>query len=111
MNRTASLPVLALFPSGDPQPSPPTPTTPPAQAVANVREVAVTVRDEVLPALSTGQMILSLIGAGIGAFHGARRNGGSVWWGLVWGTAGAAAPVITTGIAVAQGVGRPKGKG
>lgn len=115
MNRSPyPLPVLGLAPSGDPQTAPATPSAPAtvdAQPVANLREVATVVREDVLPAVSTGQMILSLLGAGIGAFHGARRNGGSVWWGLVWGTAGAAAPVITTGIAVAQGVGRPKGKG
>lgn len=118
MNRYPLLsPVLALAPSGDPQPAvqpaPPatTPATVDAQPVANLREVATVVREDVLPALSTGQMILSLLGAGIGAFHGARRNHGSVVWGLVWGTAGAAAPVITTGIAAAQGIGRPKGKG
>jgi len=111
------LPSPVLAPSGDPQPvvqpAPPvtTPATVDAQPVANLREVATVVREDVLPALSTGQMILSLLGAGIGAFHGARRNHGSVLWGLVWGTAGAAAPVITTGIAAAQGIGRPKGKG
>jgi hypothetical protein len=31
-----------------------------------------------------------------------------VGWGLVWGLAGATAPLITTGIAVAQGYGSPR---
>lgn len=51
---------------------------------------------------------LATLGALSGAYHGTRRNRGSAAWGLVWGLAGAVAPILTTGIAVAQGYGDPK---
>lgn len=49
---------------------------------------------------------LQITGAALGAWHGYRRND-SVWWGVVWGLAGAALPPITLPIAFAQGLGKP----
>jgi len=45
------------------------------------------------------------------AYHGVKRNNGSVWWGLVWALGAYVAPVSgvsAVGIAVAQGFGKPK---
>lgn len=46
------------------------------------------------------------------AYHGVKRNHGSVFWGLLWGVAGYAAPfygLLVPAIGVAQGFGQPKG--
>ncbi len=48
-------------------------------------------------------VMASAIAAG---FHGARRNGGSAWWGLVWFGLGAALPGVVPVVAVAQGYGQ-----
>lgn len=89
---------------------PPAPSAPstPASQVVEVREVAREIEAS-LPAPSTFQLALGLGGALLGAYHGTRRNHGSLLWGLTWGAAGAFAPAITTGVALAQGLGRPKG--
>jgi hypothetical protein len=45
------------------------------------------------------------------AYHGVKRNHGSVWWGLLWALGAYVAPVYgvsAIGIAVAQGFGQPK---
>lgn len=47
------------------------------------------------------------IGALAATFHGYKRNG-SIGWALLWGLAGAAAPLTTNVIAVAQGFGKAK---
>lgn len=39
-------------------------------------------------------------------FHGARRNGGSAFWGLVWFGLGAALPGVVPVVAIAQGYGQ-----
>jgi hypothetical protein len=47
------------------------------------------------------------------AYHGARRNNGSVWWGLLWALGAYVAPIYgvsAVGIAVAQGFGQPRFK-
>ncbi len=54
----------------------------------------------VLPAVS----IASSIGC---AYHGFKRNKGSIGWTLVWGALGAWFPVITLPIAVFQGYAKP----
>lgn len=104
-------PVPALIvqhPAGDPTPAPaPASTTPPVQDV--VVHEAVQITQEAVQPLTPFQAMLGLAGALLGAYHGARRNGGSVMWGIAWGAAGGVAPVITTGIALAQGYGRPRG--
>ena len=41
---------------------------------------------------------------GVGVYHGMKRNGGSIGWGVWWGFMGALFPVITPAVAVAQGL-------
>lgn len=48
---------------------------------------------------------LSIVGAIAGAWHGTKRNG-SVLWGVVWGAAGGAFPIVVPTIAIAQGFGK-----
>ena len=84
---------------------PPSTVTAPAQEVQNLHVVET---PSSAPVLSPLGLVLAGVGAIVGAYHGTRRNRGSVGWGLVWGVAGATAPLITTGIAVAQGYGSPR---
>lgn len=56
--------------------------------------------DRVVDAIKPG----IILGA---AFHGYRRTQ-SVGWALVWVLAARIAPVVTTGVAIAQGVGKRK---
>lgn len=49
---------------------------------------------------------LRLAGSGLGAYHGYRRHNGSVGWAIGWGVLGGLFPIITTGVALAQGYGR-----
>lgn len=51
---------------------------------------------------------LALASVAASAYHGVKRNGGSIGWGAVWGAAGAAFPVITPAIAAAQGFAKCK---
>lgn len=51
---------------------------------------------------------LSLAGAGSGAYHGYKRNRGSVGWALGWALLGGIFPVITIPVSLAQGFGKPK---
>lgn len=48
---------------------------------------------------------LSTVGVAVGAYHGFKRND-SIGWAIAWGILGGMFPVITTAIAVAQGVGK-----
>ena len=50
-----------------------------------------------------------MAGAGAAAYHGYKRNN-SIGWALVWGLLGGLSPLITNGIALAQGFGKRKGK-
>jgi hypothetical protein len=56
--------------------------------------------------LTLGGLIVAA-SVGISAYHGVKRNYGSVGWGLWWGLMGGLAPVITPAIAIAQGLGQP----
>lgn len=47
----------------------------------------------------------SLAGTALGAYHGYKRNRGSVGWAIVWGLLGGAFPIITVPVALAQGFG------
>ena len=42
------------------------------------------------------------------AYHGLRRNHGSLVWGLVWGVAGHLLPLLVPALAVAQGFAKPR---
>ena len=50
---------------------------------------------------------LSIAGAGLGAYHGYKRND-SVGWGVGWGVLGAMFPIFVVPIAMAQGFGKRK---
>jgi len=52
--------------------------------------------------------VLGLVGTGVGAYHGYRRNNGSVGWAIGWALLGGIFPVIMLPVAFAQGVGKPK---
>lgn len=75
----------------------PVPTAPPSVSAADLL---------VSYQPTTFTYLLSTIGMGMAAFHGYRRNN-SVGWALAWGALGAAFPVITNVIAVAEGYARP----
>lgn len=53
--------------------------------------------------------VLTVVAAGAAAFHGYRRNRGSIGWGVAWFLSGLVIPVVTSAIALAQGFGRVKG--
>lgn len=54
--------------------------------------------------------VASIAGTAAGAYHGFKRNGGSVGWAIVWGLLGGMFPVITVPIAFAQGFGKRAGR-
>jgi hypothetical protein len=51
---------------------------------------------------------LSIVSSGLSAYHGYRRNRGSVGWAVGWALLGGIFPIITPAIAFAQGFGKPK---
>jgi hypothetical protein len=50
--------------------------------------------------------VLTLGSAVASAYHGTRRNDGSVFWGVVWFALGAVFPVLTPAVGYAQGFGQ-----
>jgi hypothetical protein len=52
--------------------------------------------------------ILQFSSAAASAFHGARRNGGSIFWGVWWFIFGAVFPTVTPIVGLAQGFGQCK---
>lgn len=54
--------------------------------------------------------VLGLAGTALGAYHGYRRNRGSIGWAIGWGLLGGMFPVITVPVAFAQGYGKPAGR-
>ena len=50
----------------------------------------------------------SLAGASLGAYHGYRRNHGSVGWAIGWFVFGALIPVLAIPIMLAEGFGKPE---
>ena len=60
--------------------------------------------------LTAAWRVASLSGTAIGAYHGYKRNQGSVGWAIGWALLGGLFPVITVPIAFAQGIGDPKGR-
>lgn len=62
--------------------------------------------------VATPSPVLQLVGdaaIGLAAYHGYKRHRGSVGWALGWALLAGLAPVIVTGVALAQGLGKPKG--
>lgn len=51
---------------------------------------------------------LMLVSTALSAYHGYKRNNGSVGWAIGWGLLGGLFPVITPAIAFAEGFGKPK---
>ena len=51
---------------------------------------------------------LRVLGAGIGAYHGNKRNRGELGPTVGWGLAGFIAPFITVGVGLYQGLAKPK---
>lgn len=58
-------------------------------------------------ALLTTMSLLSVAGAGSGAYHGYKRHHDSIGWALIWALLGGIAPVITIPVSLAQGFGKP----
>lgn len=52
----------------------------------------------------------SLVSMAASAYHGSKRNGGSIAWGVWWGIMGGMFPVLTPAIGAAQGFARCKFK-
>jgi hypothetical protein len=52
--------------------------------------------------------VLSMAGAGLGAYHGYKRNRNSIGWAFGWSIFGGLMPIFAIPVAVAQGVGKPK---
>lgn len=52
--------------------------------------------------------VLTVVAAGAAAFHGYRRNRGSIGWSVAWFATALVFPVISTAVAFAQGFGRAK---
>lgn len=61
------------------------------------------------PADDYSPLAAALIAAsvGISAYHGVKRNNGSIGWGLWRAAMGGIFPVVTPAIAIAQGLGTP----
>ena len=76
-----------------------------AAMVAASDPAFVTATERVIYWLALGQR---LMGASVGAYHGYKRNRGSMGAAVGWGIAGAVAPVITIGVGLYQGLAQPK---
>lgn len=60
------------------------------------------------PAFRYAYTALSVAGTASGAYHGYKRNRGSVGWAIGWGLLGGIFPFITIPVSLAQGFGKPK---
>jgi predicted secreted protein len=61
-----------------------------------------------MPQLPEWYPYLSYAGMASGAYHGYKRNGGSVGWAIAWATLGSLAPFITIPVSLAQGYGKSR---
>lgn len=55
--------------------------------------------------------LASAAGAVSGAYHGYKRNGGSIGWAIGWFLLGGLFPMFTIPVSLAQGYGKPRGGG
>ena len=90
---------LPWLPSGTTATTPTGTSTPPAATPVQVVPYE-------RPTESTAFTVLRMVSVGLSAYHGVRRNNGSLGWGLWWGFAGGVAPVVTPAFAFAQGFGK-----
>lgn len=58
------------------------------------------------PTLALVYATAGIVGTGVGAYHGYKRNGNSLGWGIAWGLLGGMFPIFVVPIALAQGVGK-----
>lgn len=49
--------------------------------------------------------LVALLGAGVGAYHGYKRNHGSIGWAIGWAALGSMVPIVVVPVALAQGLG------
>lgn len=56
--------------------------------------------------LSSNLGLLDLIGGGLAAYHGYKRNDGSIPWALGWGLLGLNFPILTVAAAAYEGFGQ-----
>jgi len=63
--------------------------------------------DDLSPALRTFWTLAGVASVGVSAYHGYKRNHGSIGWAIGWGLLGGIFPIITPAIAAAQGIGKP----
>lgn len=73
--------------------------------IANSDPQYVAYSQRLISVLAIGQR---LMGAGVGAYHGYKRNRGKIGPMIGWGVAGALLPVITVGVGLIQGLAQPK---
>jgi hypothetical protein len=59
-----------------------------------------------MSAIAMATIVISLASTALSAYHGYKRNGGSLGWGIWWGLMGSAFGPIPVGIAYAQGFGK-----
>ncbi len=59
------------------------------------------------PMVRTGLALISTAGMAVSAYHGYKRNRGSIGWTIGWALLGGAFPIITPVVAVAQGYAKP----
>lgn len=62
------------------------------------------------PVLSVAYSLASIAGATTGAYHGYRRNNGSVGWAIGWFIFGGILPFLSVPISLAEGFGKPAAK-
>ena len=84
---------------------------PNAMLLATYATPTVRAAGEVIPGVSDTSVavwgVASTVSMAVSAYHGVKRNRGSVGSGIAWGAAGAMFPIITPAIALAQGYAKP----
>ena len=87
----------------------------PIQQAAQPAQVPVVAPSPAMPSVpaddwkTTAFTAVALASSGAGAYHGYKRNHGSIGWALWWSLMGGMFPIFTPAIALAQGFGKPAG--